>query len=49
MMEKYEGSILAAEAEKRLSQNVEYTSQEGMMKKLGLSDSDLNDVEVNLD
>ncbi len=49
MMEKYEDSILAVEAEKRLSQNVEYTSQEEMMKKLGLSDSDLNDVEVNLD
>lgn len=48
-MEKYEDSILAVEAEKRLSQNVEYTSQEEMMKKLGLSDSDLNDVEVNLD
>ena len=48
-MEKYEDSILAAEAEKRLSHNVEYTSQEEMMKKLGLSDSDLNDVEVHLD
>lgn len=48
-MEEYEDGILAEEAAKRLSQNVEYTSQEEMMKKLGLSDSDLNDVEVNLD
>lgn len=48
MMEEYEDAILTVEAAKRLSQNVEYTSQDEMMKKLGLSDSDFDDVEVNL-
>ncbi len=49
MMEEYEDAMLAAEAEKRLSQNVKYTNHENMMKKFGLTDSDLDDIEVNLE
>lgn len=49
MMEEYEDAILAAEAEKRLSQKVKYVSHDALMKKLGLSPSDLDDVEVNLE
>ncbi len=49
MMEEYEDAMLAAEAEKRLSQNVKYTDHENMMKKFGLTDSDLDDIEVNLE
>ena len=49
MMEEYEDALLAAEAAKRLAQNVEYTSHEDIMKKLGLKEADLDDVDVNLD
>ena len=47
MMEEYEDALLAAEAAKRLAQNVEYASHEDVMKKLGLKETDLDDVEVN--
>lgn len=49
IMNEYEDAILLAEAQKRLSQNVEYTDHEDLMKKFGLTESDLNDVEVNLE
>ena len=49
MMEEYEDAILAAEAEKRLSKKPKYASHKDVMKKFGLSDSDLDDVEVNLE
>lgn len=49
MMEEYEDAILAAEAEKRLSKKAKYASHKDVMKKFGLSDSDLDDVEVNLE
>ena len=49
MMEEYENAILAAEAEKRLSKKVKYTSHEDIMKKFGLTEVDLDDVEVNLE
>ena len=44
MLEEYEDALLAAEAEKRLSQNVKYTTHEDMMKKFELSESDLDDL-----
>ncbi len=46
-MEEYEEALLAAEAAKRLAQNVEYASHEDVMKKLGLKETDLDDVEMN--
>lgn len=46
MMEEYEDAILAAEASKRLSEN---TTQDNLMKKFGLTESDLDDIEVNLE
>ncbi|MBP5436538.1 MAG: type II toxin-antitoxin system Phd/YefM family antitoxin [Treponema sp.] len=49
MMDEYEDAILAAESEKRLAQKVKYTSHENVMKKFGLSEKDLDDVEVNLE
>ena len=49
MMEEYEKAILVAEAEKRLSKNVEYISNNDVMKEFGLKLSDLDDVEVNLE
>ena len=47
MMEEYEEALLAAEAAKRLAQNVEYADHEDVMKKLGLKETDLDDVEMN--
>ena len=49
MMEEYEDALLAIEAEKRLNQKVKYPSHESLMKKLGLTESDLDDVEVSLE
>ena len=49
MMEEYEDAILAAEAVKRLSQKTKYISQDDAMKEFGLTASDLDDVEVNLE
>ena len=49
MMEEYENAVLAAEAEKRLAEKVEYISHDKVMEKFGLSESDLDDVEVNLE
>ncbi len=49
MMEEYEDAILAAEATKRLADESKYISQSEVMKNFGLSDADLDDVEVNLE
>ena len=49
MMEEYEDAILAAEAAKRLASESKYVSQSEVMKNFGLSDADLDDVEVNLE
>ena len=49
MMEEYEDAILAAEAEKRLSKNIEYISHAEVMKEFGLEPSDLDDVTVSLE
>ena len=49
MMEEYADAILAAEASKRLSEKTEYTTQDNLMKKFGLTESDLDDIEVNLE
>ena len=49
MMEEYEDAILAAEVVKRLSQKTKYIRQDDVMKEFGLTASDLDDVEVNLE
>ena len=41
--------ILAAEAVKRLSKKTKYIRQDDVMKEFGLTPSDLDDVEVNLE
>jgi len=49
MMDEYEDAILAAEAEKRLSQKVKYSNHEDIMKKFELSEADLDDIEIDLE
>lgn len=49
MIDEYEDAILAAEAEKRLSDSVNYKAHDDVMKRFGLSTSDFDDVEVNLE
>ena len=49
MMEEYENAILAGETEKRLAKNSEYISHDAVMKEFGLEESNLDDVEVNLE
>lgn len=46
MMEEYENAILLAEAGKRLSESAEYIAHDAVMEKFGLSEADLDDVEV---
>lgn len=48
MMEEYEDAILADEAVKHLSKK-QYIRQDDVMKEFGLTASDLDDVEVNLE
>ena len=48
MMDEYEDAILAAEAEKRLSQKVKYSNHEDIMKRIELSEADLDDIQVAL-
>ena len=49
MMEEYENAVLLAEAQKRFATQADYISQADVMEKYGLTDSDLDDVEVNLE
>lgn len=46
MTEEDEDAILLAEAQKRLLQKVEYKSHEEIMRKFGLSEKDLNDIDT---
>ena len=41
--------ILAAEAVKRLSKKTKYIRQDDVMNEFGLTASDLDDIEVNLE
>ena len=49
IMEEYENAILIAESRKRLSDTVKYIDHKTVMEKYGLSESDLDGVEVNLE
>ncbi len=49
MMEEYENALLIAESQKRLSEKTDYIAQDTIMKKYGLSESDLDEIEVNLE
>ena len=48
-MEEYENSTLLAEAQKRLSEPVTYLTHDEVMKKEGLTEADLNDIEVDIE
>lgn len=49
MIEEYENTLLLMEATKRASENVTPISQEDILKRYGISESDLDDVEVDLE
>jgi antitoxin StbD len=49
MVEQYEDALLLAEANKRLSQNVDYIPQEAVLKDLDVTEEDLKDVDVELE
>ena len=49
MMEEYENAMLLAESRKRLSDNVDYIDHKNVMEKSGLSEADLDGIEVNLE
>ena len=49
MLEEYEDAILAVEAQKRETQEVDYISQEEIFTKYNISEKDLDDIEVNLE
>lgn len=49
LIEQYEDALLLAEANKRLSQPVNYISQEDVLKDLDVTEEDLKDVDVELE
>ena len=49
LLEEYEDLLLAAEAQKRLNDHSEPISHEDLMKKYGITNEDLDDVEVELE
>ena len=49
MMEEYENAILLAEAHSRLSGKADSLTHDEVMKREGLTDADLNDVEVDIE
>ena len=49
LIEQYEDALLLAEANKRLSQPVNYISQEDVLKELDVTQEDLKDVDVELE
>jgi len=49
LMEEYENAILLAEAEKRASENDKPISHEELLKKFGLTDENLDDIEVEIE
>ncbi|AEJ20014.1 Prevent-host-death protein [Gracilinema caldarium DSM 7334] len=49
MMEKYEDALLLLEANKRLSQKVDYISHEDILKDMNISEDDLKEIDVDLE
>ena len=49
MIEKYENSLLLAEAAKRSLEKVEAVSQNEVLKRYSLSETDLDDIDVELE
>ena len=49
MMEQYENALLMTEAQKRLSENDEKIPHEEILKEFNLTQSDLEDIEVDLE
>lgn len=49
MIDEYEDAMLLNEALKRLSESATYISQEDILKKEGITVSDLNNVEVEIE
>ncbi len=49
LMEEYENAILMAEAQGRLSEKTACLTHDEVMEKEGLTDADLNDIEVDIE
>lgn len=49
LMEEYENAILLAEAHSRLSGKADSLTHDEVMKREGLTDADLNDIEVDIE
>jgi hypothetical protein len=47
-MKEYEDASILVEAQKRLSEPVTYLTHDEVMRKEGLTDADLNDIEVDM-
>ena len=48
-MEEYENALLAAEAHKRLAEQANPISHKNIMEKYGISESDLDNIDVELE
>lgn len=48
-MKEYEDASILVEAQKRLSEPVTYLTHDEVMRKEGLTDADLNDIEVDME
>lgn len=48
-MKEYEDASILAEAQKRLLEPATYLTHDEVMKKEGLTDADLNDIEVDIE
>ena len=49
IMEEYENALLAAEAYKRLAEQANPISHKNIMEKYGISESDLDNIDVELE
>lgn len=49
IMEEYENAVLLAEAEKRSIDTAKQISHEEILQKYGLSENELNDIDVDLE
>ena len=48
-MKEYEDASILVEAQKRLSEPVTYLTHDEVMRKEGLTEADLNDIEVDME
>ncbi|NLK45412.1 MAG: type II toxin-antitoxin system Phd/YefM family antitoxin [Treponema sp.] len=49
LIEQYEDALLLAEANKRLSKNVEYISHDDILSDLNINEQDLENIDIELE